>query len=128
VKRFYYFGCRGTRSGHHLYLGSRDGYVHNGHLDGGSPAYLLDGTFAPVDVDDRSWRLTHLRFDHHILSILARHDFTIDKRPGSNAVFVAIDFEPWDEEKILAVAKATFPDCVARLASVNAEDKSRGVT
>jgi hypothetical protein len=110
MRRFYYFGCRGTQSGHYLHPS-----VHGEHLDGGFPYYLLDGTFAPIDNHDRGWKLTHLRFAHDVLSILACHDNTIDERPGSNAAFVVIDAKPWDEEHILAEMRERFPDCVARL-------------
>jgi hypothetical protein len=80
--------------------------------------HMLDGTFAPLDVNDPKWRLTQLRFNHHVISILACHDNTIDKRPGSNACFVVIDVEPWEPEHILAEMKERFPDCWERLKSV----------
>ena len=112
MRRVYYFGCRGTQSGHYIHGG---GSGHMEHLDGGFPVFILDGTFAPLDANDRNWKLTQLRFNHHVVSILATHDNTIDKRPGSNAAFVVIDEGPWDEEHILAEAKERFPDCWERL-------------
>jgi hypothetical protein len=115
VRRFYYFGCRGTEGGHYIFGGPSR---HINNLDGGFPVYLLDGTFTPLDANDRSWRLTQLRFNHSILSILACHDNTIDTRPGSNAAFIVIDEQPWDEEHILAKMKECFPDCVERLKDV----------
>jgi hypothetical protein len=115
MRRFYYFGCRGNKTGHYIFGGSSQ---HLDHLDGGFPVYILDGTFAPLDPNDRSWKLTHLRFNHHIVSILACHDNTIDPRPGSNAAFVVIDTQPWDAEHILAEMGDQFPDCRERLRDV----------
>lgn len=113
MRRFYYFGCRGTEAGHFLH-----GDVHlatKDALDGGFPTHLLDGTFAPINPHDRSWRLTQLRFNHHIVSILACHDNTIDTRPGSNACFVVVDTLPWSAGHILAEMRDRFPDCWERL-------------
>ena len=112
MRRFYYFGCRGSQAGHYIH-GS--GSQHREHLDGGFPVFILDGTFAPLDTDITDWKLTHLRFAHHVVSILACHDNTIDRRPGSNAAFVAVDVIPWDEKSILDQAAADFPDCRERL-------------
>jgi hypothetical protein len=84
-------------------------------LDGGFPIYLLDGTFAPLSRSDRSWKLTQLRLTTGIVSILAKHDNTIDTRPGSNACFVVVDAQAWTEEQILAQMKVSFPDCWKRL-------------
>jgi hypothetical protein len=112
MRRFYYFGCRGDRAGHFLHGGDS---AHDERLDGGFPVYMLDSTFAPLDMNEPWWRLTQLRFNHNVLSILSRWDTTIDKRPNSNATFVAIDSEPWDEERILAEARVKFPDCWERL-------------
>lgn len=122
MKRFYYFGCRGTESGHYLH---GDTSAHVKALDGGFPVFLLDGTFAPLDRNDDSWRLTQLRFNHHIVSILARHDNTIDTRPGSNAAFVVVDEQPWDQERILAEMRERFPDCWDRLRLVRTSQVSR---
>lgn len=115
MRRFYYFGCRGTQAGHYVHGGESR---HLDHLDGGFPVFILDGTFTPLDPNDRQWRLTQLRFNHHIVSILSCHDNTIDKRPGSNASFVVIDSEAWDAERILAEAQTRFPDCWERLRDV----------
>jgi hypothetical protein len=117
VRRFYYFGCRGSQTGHHLHSHYPDGRTtaERDRLDGGFPIHLLDGTFAPLARDDRRWKLTHLSLNHHVLSILAKHDYTIDTRPGSNACFVMIDETAWDEWHILAEAKICFPDCWERL-------------
>jgi hypothetical protein len=115
VRRFYYFGCRGSESGHYLHGGSS---AHLDHLDDGFPVWMLDGTFAPLDANDRTWCLTQLRHQHHVVSILACHDNTIDKRPGSNAAFVVIDETPWDAEHILAQMRERFPDCWERLKEV----------
>jgi len=112
MRRFYYFGCRGSDLGHYLH-----GAAHPDYLDGGFPAHLLDGVFAPIDANDRGWKLTHLRFAGHVVSILAKHDNTIDKRGGSNACFVAIDDGPLDETTILGEARKRFPDCWERLTS-----------
>lgn len=115
MRRFYYFGCRGNETGHYIFGVSSN---HQDHLDGGFPVFILDGTFAPLDENDRSWKLTHLRFNHHVVSILACHDNTIDKRPGSNAAFVVVDTQPWDEQHILAEMSDRFPDCRERLRNV----------
>lgn len=109
--RFYYYGCRGTETGHFLW--SNNGRVRKLHV--AFPADLLDGTFAPLDRADPSWKLTYLRFDGHVLSILSKHDNTIDKRPGSNASFTVIDTRPWPQDEILAMARDVFPDCWMRL-------------
>jgi hypothetical protein len=113
VRRFFYFGCRGTQSGHYLHDGNRQ--VSGDRDDTGIPYWLFDGTFAPLDANNRGWKLTHLRARHHILSVLACHDYTIDKRPGSNAAFIVIDAEPWDTEHILAEMRERYPDCWKRL-------------
>lgn len=84
-------------------------------LDAGFPSDMLDGTFAPLDTSSQEWKLTHMRYNHHVVSVLSRHDNTIDKRPGSNASFVVEDAVPWDEAKILASMKVYFPDCWERL-------------
>jgi hypothetical protein len=122
MRRFYYFGCRGSEGGHYLHTDARypDGREtsDHDHLDGGFPIHLLDGTFTHIDTSDRSWRLTHLRFNGHVISILSCHDNTIEKRPGGNASFVVIDSAPWDAEHILASAKERFPDCWERLRNV----------
>ena len=112
MRRFYYFGCRGTEGGHYIHGGSS---THLEHLDGGFPVFLLDGTFAPLDRNSKDWRLTQLRFNHHVVSILACHDNTIDKRQGSNAAFIVVDERPWDMSEILADARTRFPDCWERL-------------
>ena len=114
MRRFYYFGCRGTEGGHYLHGGKS---VHDEHLDGGFPVFILDGTFAPLDQNDTSWKLTHLRYAHHVVSILACHDNTIDRRPGSNAAFVVVDTHPWMEGGILDAMAVQFPDCRDRLQS-----------
>jgi hypothetical protein len=119
MRRFYYFGCRGSEGGHYLHGDNRSRHVD--HLDGGFPVHLLDGTFTPLDTRDRRWRLTQLRFNHHVVSILSCHDDTIEKRPGGNASFVVIDSAPWDAEHILNDAKERFPDCWERLRNVEAE-------
>lgn len=113
MRRFYYYGCRGSDSGHYLF--SEFSSHRGGAIAGGFPAFILDGAFAPLDTNDTGWKLTHLRYNHQILSILARHDNTIDSRPGSNACFVVMDAEPWDEEPILAQMQKSFPDCWQRL-------------
>ena len=121
MRRFYYFGCRGTESGHYIHASARnvDGNrPDSNHLDGGFPVHILDGTFTPLDTNDKRWRLTQLRFNHHIISILSCHDNTIDTRPGSNASFIVIDSDAWDAEAILGAAREKFPDCWNRLRDV----------
>jgi hypothetical protein len=118
MRRVYYFGCRNGQLGHYLYAQAGTLPHNSDHLDGGFPIYLLDGAFAPIDPNDHNWKLTHIRFNHHVLSILACHDNTIDKRPGSNAAFVVIDSAPWNEKSILDVMSEWVPDCTARLKDV----------
>lgn len=123
--RVYYFGCRGSEKGHFLHGADPNKTPRlRETLEGISfPIGLLDGTFTPIDSNDRSWRLTHLHTTgSHILSILACHDNTIDKRPGSNAAFVVVDYEPWTEKQILAEAQKRFPDCWERLQAVPRHD------
>lgn len=112
MRRFYYYGCRGSQSGHYIH---GTGSAHADRLDGGFPVHILDGTFAPLDTNTTAWKLTQLRFAGHVVSILACHDNTIDKRPGSNAAFIAIDSVPWDETDMLNEASRAFPDCRERL-------------
>ena len=119
LRRFYYFGCRGDQAGHFLHGGPSR---HADRLECGFPTSILDGTFAPLDSNDLHWRLTQLRFNHHIVSILACHDNTIDKRSGSNAAFIVVDnATPWDAFDILAEARDRFPDCWERLKDVQVE-------
>lgn len=125
MRRFYYFGCRGTQGGHSLHGDNRS--AHDEHLDGGFPVFLLDGTFTPIDTKDRSWKLTHLRFNYHVVSILSCHDNTIDKRPGCNAAFVVVDENPWDAFEILKDARGRFPDCWERLKGVQLADLDAAV-
>lgn len=121
MRRFYYFGCRQTK-GHNLHTDVRyvDGRQTSSrdHLDGGFPIFLLDRTFAPISETDQSWKLTQLRFNHHVISIIACHDNTIDERPGSNACFVVVDEVPWNKEQILIEMRKRFPDCCKRLREV----------
>lgn len=123
MKRFYYFGCRGTATGHYIHA-SPAADRHSDHLDNGFPIHMLDGTFAPLDRGARHWRLTRLRYGNsgHIMSILACHDNTIDKRPGSNAAFVVVDEHAWGETGILESAHTRFPDCWERLKDVERSD------
>jgi hypothetical protein len=114
MRRFFYFGCHGNQSGHYLHDGNHR--VSGNKDDTGIPYWLFDGTFAPLESTDRGWKLTQLRMHgHHVLSILACHDNTIDARPGSNAAFIVIDVQPWDEEHILAEMRVRYPDCWERL-------------
>lgn len=115
MRRYYYFGCRGSESGHYIH---GEGGRHIDTLAGGFPTRLLDDVFTPLDRNDRRWRLTHLRFGGHVISILACHDNTIDKRPGSNANFVVVDAGPWTGAQILEMAREIFPDCAERLREV----------
>lgn len=117
MKRFYYFGCRGTQLGHFIH-GEWSSPGHHDHLENGFPVHLLDGTFAPIDSTDRRWRLTHLRYGDHVVSILACHDNTIDKRGGSNAAFIVVDSVAWNPPHILDDARRRFPDCYERLKDV----------
>jgi hypothetical protein len=84
VRRFYYFGCRGKEAGHFIH-GSQHSKDRD-RLENGFPVWMLDGTFTPLDRNDRGWRLTQLRFGEggSIMSILSCHDNTIDTRGGSN--------------------------------------------
>lgn len=112
MRRHYYYGCRGTESGHYLHGDNKT--AHAKELDGGFPVAMLDGTFAPLDRNDVRWKITQLR-NGHVVSILVRHDNTIDTRPGSNAAFVVVDACAWDPASILEDARHRFTDCWERL-------------
>jgi hypothetical protein len=117
MRRFYYFGCRGRDAGHFIH-GDIESSAHRDTLDNQFPVHVLDETFAPITRADRRWRLTHIRYGGHVMSILACHDNSIDKRPGSNAAFIVVDSLSWDTESILDNARTKFPDCFERLKDV----------
>jgi hypothetical protein len=111
-----YFGCW-SEPGH--YLHRSDGMRFYGEQSS-SPfsAAQLDGVFAPRGVNGRDdvATLTHV----HGWTVLAMWDYSVDKRPGSNAAFLIpgthVEAEVWRQ------AAAVFPSVVARLKAARTVD------
>lgn len=103
----YYFGCRHGESGHNLW--HRDTRVPPSRW----PAWpwpQIDGKLTPIQTAQNTWALHWLEG----WSALAMHDYTIDTRPGSNAVFLG-PTPLAGRHDILAEAAEVYPDVVARL-------------
>lgn len=115
MRRCFYFGCRNDK-GHYLFSEDDNYGSLKSQYNFGISVSSFDGTFAPIDKNSKEWKLTHLHApNHHFLSILAKHDFTVDKRPGSNSAFIILDEKVYDQDSILNEMKRRFPDCYSRL-------------
>jgi len=104
VNQFYYFGCW-VRVGH--YLHNKSGLRINRVF----PFGHIDNTFCLTTGDENVASLTQ----SHGWSILAMRDYSIDKRPGSNAAFIAKG--ELTTGQMFDFAKQFFPQIAGRLAA-----------
>lgn len=112
---FYYFGCK-EGVGHYLHnqAGQR---VHKGF-----PFGNIDYIFCPVTNDENVSVLTQSQG----WSILAMRDYSIDKRPGSNAAFIAKG--ELTTVQMFHFATEFFPQIVDRLAAFKSRAKQQAGT
>ena len=110
MKKLFYFGCIG-QAGHYFFepgYGSRD--HRNIRIDGVNTKILgyLDGNFTPADP-------TPGKYNECVippLRIVAWHDYSVDKRPGSNSVLIGYKYET--AEEMIEAAYKIFPQVMNR--------------
>lgn len=88
-KRLFFFGCDDS-AGHYLFPSLRDS--DKAQMPGANFKIIknIDGLFTPED--DKSQGAGQY-FKIGPLSIIAWHDYTIDKRPGSNSNLIGYGYE-----------------------------------
>lgn len=90
--------------------------VHNVPFDAGD----LDGKLAPkVTRDAGAARLHHIERADGWWSILAWHDYTGDRRPGSNSAIVVHGLVKYGFADMLQLARSLFPEVMDRLDRAN---------
>lgn len=109
-KHLYYFGCIGN-VGHYFWTSNAwSSDSRSTRIDGVNTKILerLDGAFTPADPTEGIYN------DCVIppLRIVAWHDYSVDKRPGSNSVLVGYGYETAEEMIDDAVVK--FPSVMNR--------------
>lgn len=113
MKHMYYFGCIG-QVGHHLHDMSQRmlGSLHTAKVLLKVPENLLrclDGNFVPTETQQAGL------YKYSTIGecqIVAWHDYSVDKRPGSNSVLIGIGFI--DSEDMLDWAEKHFPSVMQR--------------
>jgi hypothetical protein len=106
-----YFGCeRPGVKGHYYWLPGMK--MADGGLDGArlSPFGEVDGRLTPPATTTQGAAALH-----HCggWTALAIHDYSVDRRPGSNSVFLFYATLAFDEA--VAAAREAFPDVVSRI-------------
>jgi hypothetical protein len=107
-----FYGCLGTQAGHFLLTahGDSPSYYRLEQMGPNALKYI-DGGFLPKNP-------THGTIYRSVIpgwTIIAMVDNSVDRRPGSNAEFLVPG--EYSTEEMKAMARATFPDIVARLAA-----------
>lgn len=111
-KTILYFGC-GTQVGHYLFNGTSSSYnitlpgvkrdVLNGHID---------GVFTPESTKECIYKVTIFP----PLIIIAWHDYSVDKRPGSNSNFIFYGYDPvTPADQLITEAAKRYPWVIQRL-------------
>jgi hypothetical protein len=109
-KRLFYFGCIG-KVGHYFWeTNSWDVDSRNIRIEGVNTKIFrfLDGNFTPNDPTEGIYN------DCVIppLRIIAWHDYSVDKRPGSNSVLIGYGYET--AEEMIDAAYKKFPSVMNR--------------
>lgn len=97
-KRTYFFGCMGE-IGHYL-----QPHIRQGELPGVNYKVIqyIDGIFTPGDTSEQGAAQFSMI---GLLTIIAWHDYTVDKRPGSNSVIIGYGFTGTRAEMIWEMIK-----------------------
>lgn len=117
MRHLLYFGCIGV-AGHYLWL--TEGHTAGGHgsifrsrsgIEGISESFIncMDGVYVPGHTREQG------QYQVSVVPpfcIVAWHDFTVDKRPGSNSALLGIGYG--GVEDIFADAIVKFPSVMKR--------------
>lgn len=109
-KRTYYFGCIGV-VGHYMHP-----HIRQGELPGVNHKVIqfIDGIYTPGESADQGAAQFSMVGQ---LTIIAWHDYTVDKRPGSNSVIIGYGFTGTRAEIIEGMFKdfmKRFPQVIKR--------------
>lgn len=112
-----YFGCL-FRPGHYLFLSENGTTIQNasslerfcGIRGQVTDRFIqcIDGLFTPVRTGQGIYKISHVP----PFLIVAWHDYTVDKRPGSNSALLGVGFT--HAEEMFAAARLKFPSVMAR--------------
>lgn len=115
IKALLYFGCI-RESGHYLWI-NESMRIHNwatlrdvAKVTGVTQRFVdcIDGIYMPFDTRQGCYRLSHVP----PFKIIGWHDYTIDKRPGSNSNLLAVGMD--DVREIIDAALIKFPSVMKR--------------
>jgi hypothetical protein len=108
-KRTYYFGCLGE-VGHYMHP-----HVRSSDFPGANFKVIqyIDGLYTPGNCEQGAAQFSMVG----PFTIIAWHDYTVDKRPGSNSVIVGYGFKGTRAEIIADMCKdfeMRFPSVIKR--------------
>lgn len=113
MKEVFYFGCIG-QLGHYLFkagYGSVDAraYIHRYPNNNVSFLQFIDGIYTPAKTKEQGkYQVTQIGDN----CIISWHDYTMDKRPGSNSNVIGIGYN--NPEELLTDAINLFPSVFNR--------------
>lgn len=114
VKEPLYFGCWGE-TGHYPFSQTLRTLSYDNHLSHWLGTH--DGALTPCTRLAQQSQANLFYFRQAIA--LALHDFTVDDRPGSNALFLLPFFNAQSTEDVVAKAREFFPQVTARIEATN---------